>query len=165
MIIQELQQPRPLLQASRTIRSSHVLTTLRKRWVEWTLALTLVVIGVVMVYSGDRMTSDRYDQLTKVAPSSMWALVTFLTGFVRMAILYMNGRWHPSYMGRVVTAIMSMALWYNFALLAWVNLDNVLVVTFPLSLLPILLEGLAVVFALHERGKALSGLLFFFPNE
>ncbi len=147
------------------LTANPLLSTLRKRWVEWTLSFTLLIIGCFMVYGGDAMNSERYAQLTNVAPASAWSLVVSLLGSARMAILYFNGRWNGSYMARVTTAIMSMGIWYNFALLAWVNLDNILIITLPLAILPLLLEGLAVVFALQERVKSRDvGFYAIFPS-
>lgn len=159
------QQDNLLLNLLHRASNVHLLVSLRRRWSEWALAFTLLVIGIVMTYNTDAMHSERYNQLTSVAPGGVWAVVTFMTGFSRMSILYMNGRWSGSYMARVVSAIVSMAIWYNFALLAWVNIDNVLLITLPLAFLPLLLEGLAVVFALQERINARASLYLFVPSE
>jgi len=118
------------------------------------MSLVLVIIGTSMVYNMEILYQPQYYQLIDLFPPSVWAYFTFGIGVVRMGILYFNGRWAGSYMARVVISIASLALWYNFLLLVWSNSETVLVTAFGLAILPLLLEGLGIVFAFQERASA-----------
>jgi hypothetical protein len=128
-------------------------SSLRKRWLEWSLSLVFLVIGSMMVNNLEELSSPMYNQLTRLFPPQVWAYSTFATGAIRMAILYYNGRWPGSYMARVVISIASLGLWYNFLLLAMSN-KEILITSLGLAVLPLLLEGLGIVFALQERASA-----------
>lgn len=143
-----------LLEVPPQAQTHSLAISLRKRWLEWSLSMVLVIIGTTMLNHIPDMASERYSQLTRLFPPLLWAVSAFGTGVFRMGILYFNGRWAGSYLARVVTSIASLGLWYNFMLLAWSNSDTVLLTMFGLAFLPILLEGLGIVFALQERASA-----------
>ncbi len=85
---------------------------------EWTPAVTIAVIGWVLIVNDTLMTPDKrgYGLMLTIAPQWVWGWAMIAFGFVRLTILFINGAWRRSPYARAVTAGLCMFFWMQITL-------------------------------------------------
>lgn len=76
------------------------------RGAEITVAL-IMLAGAIPVLLADGFGPVNYGVLTDLLPDRVWGMILTLTSLVHLAIIYINGRWHPSPWFRVIASSVS----------------------------------------------------------
>lgn len=89
------------------------------RGAEIAVAMIMLAGALPVVLSGG-FSSPQYGVLTQIMPDWAWGIFLTVTSVAHLAIIYINGRWHPSPWIRVAATCISflvfMTLAGNFAL-------------------------------------------------
>ena len=86
---------------------------------EWTAAVILLALGVMLHLNPDRMTTGNvqaYALMLSIAPQPVWAFAMMTFGSFRCSILLVNGAWRRSPWARALTALLSVFFWNQITL-------------------------------------------------
>lgn len=85
---------------------------------EWTPAITVAVLGWVLLLNGTLMDPSRpgYSLMLEVAPQPIWGWVMMGFGIARITVLFVNGAWRRSPYARALFAALSMFFWMQVTL-------------------------------------------------
>lgn len=88
---------------------------------EWLCAIEMTSWGMWLLLPLNTFsTSDVYIVLSNHMSELQWGLLTFSLGLIRCIALYINGWWRRTPIIRIITSVISAAIWANIAATFWV---------------------------------------------
>ena len=93
------------------------------RMTEWLLASLMVAWGVAVALPGETLGLSGFRLLVLIAPEPVWAAVSIAIGVMRMAALWVNGRWRRSPLLRAGGAAWGIGWWLGLAWLLWAGAE------------------------------------------
>lgn len=85
--------------------------TFRERVTEWTLAVSILLWGALVLANPGLFSQPFFQPLAAVMSQEFWGLTATIVGVLRVVFLFINGGWRPSAHIRAIGAAFGVAIW------------------------------------------------------
>jgi hypothetical protein len=79
---------------------------------EWLLAFVAFSIGMAYLSTPRLFEAEQFEQMQLIAPQATWGWSITVVALLRLAMLWVNGRWHVSPYFRASGAFLCAGLWF-----------------------------------------------------
>lgn len=93
------------------------------RMTEWLLASLMVAWGVAVALPGETLALSGWRLLAQLAPEPVWAGASIAIAAMRMAALWVNGRWRRSPLLRAGGSAWGLGWWLGLGWLLWIGAE------------------------------------------